>query len=387
MNWAPGVRAAIATTVCLVLTSAGGGAAAAAGSSVTHWGSFFAGNGAEDRLVSPTALELPGRVVEVASSNSTQYALLANGSVYAWGLGNNGQLGDGSTADSLTTPVRVHFPVGVKIAALPTDAMPYNTALAVDTTGHAWGWGLNQAGQLCLGNTAQYLIPIELPLSNVAALAGAGDHALYDSGGTVFGCGANHYGDLGNGSTNPSSVPVEVQGLAAGQVRTLVASFNDSGALLADGDYLDWGYDGQGQLGDGVIGVASAIPVAVKLPHRVTQVAQGGSFSNNGQTLVRLSDGTLRSWGADQDGQLGNHATTDQASPIAFSPPSGVTYARLATSGATSYAVSTSGDVYTWGSGSGGEIGDGGLANPETPVLVGSGVSLISATALDVVTG
>ena len=59
----------------------------AAGSSVTPGERSSQGTGAEDRLVSPTALELPGRVVEVASSNSTQYALLADGSVYAWGLG------------------------------------------------------------------------------------------------------------------------------------------------------------------------------------------------------------------------------------------------------------------------------------------------------------
>jgi alpha-tubulin suppressor-like RCC1 family protein len=117
-----------------------------------HWGSFFGnGNAHNDTLLLPTSIQLPGPVVEVATSNSTQYALLADGSVYAWGLGGDGQLGNGTTADSFTVPMRVQFPAGVTIASLPTDSMPYNTGLAIDTTGHAWGWGLDQYGQLCEG--------------------------------------------------------------------------------------------------------------------------------------------------------------------------------------------------------------------------------------------
>ena len=82
-------------------------------------GHFFGGANTftpEDMTTSPASLSLPGSVAEVATSNSSQYALLTNGSVYAWGLGNAGQLGDGATGNSFTKPVRVRFPAGVKIA-------------------------------------------------------------------------------------------------------------------------------------------------------------------------------------------------------------------------------------------------------------------------------
>ena len=78
---------------------------AARSSTVQHWGTFFGGTSTlepEDMITSPVSVRLPGRVAEVATSNSSQYALLTNGSVYAWGLGNAGQLGDGATKNSFT---------------------------------------------------------------------------------------------------------------------------------------------------------------------------------------------------------------------------------------------------------------------------------------------
>ena len=366
-----------------------GEAASASQTSIDHWGAYFGGAGNSDGLrLSPTPIHLPGQVVQVATSNSTQYALLADGSVYAWGLGNEGQLGDDNVADSLTTPVRVRFPAGVTIAALPTDVMPYDTGLALDTTGHVWGWGGSTGGSLCLVTVGPHLTPVELPFTDVTALAGAGGHALYDSNGTVYACGANRHGQLGDGTAHSSTRPVVVKDLAGFHVRALVASFADSGVLLDNGSYLDWGYDGQGQLGDGKIGVDSSVPVTVPLPHTVTQVAQGGSIGTNGQTLVMLSDGSLRSWGDGQYGQLGDKSTATRPSPVAFSPPAGVTYERLASGGVTSYAESTTGALYSWGGGSRGQLGNGTTTTTQlTPVQVESGISLISATAQDVVTG
>jgi alpha-tubulin suppressor-like RCC1 family protein len=179
---------------------------------------------------------------------------------------------------------------------------------------------------------------------------------------------------------------VAVVGLQGQDVQALVASCDNSGALLADGTYYDWGYDALGQLGDGAIGVSGDAPVKVDLPLPVSQVALGGSDKENGQTLVELSDGSFRSWGDDQFGELGDGRTTDEPSPIVFSPPVGVTYQLLASGGGTSYAVSTSGDVYAWGQGGSGQMGNGKSANQLTPLKVETGVSLISSTAQDVVT-
>ena len=335
---------------------------------------------------SPASVSLPGSVAEVATSNSSQYALLTNGSVYAWGLGNAGQLGDGATKNSFTKPVRVRFPAGVKIASLPSDVMPFDTGLAVDTKGNVWGWGDNQGGELCLGNHQKHLTPVRLPFSHVTAVAGAFDHALYDAKGQVWACGLNSLGELGDGTIKSSSWPFKVKGLGpSAHVVFLVAAFANSGALLADGKYLDWGANGEGQLGIGTLKKKlSDVPVTVPLPTRARQVTQGGSAPGNGQTLALLTNGRLYAWGYDGQGQLGDGKTAARSSPELITPPSGVTYRAVASSGGTSYGISKTGKVYAWGGGQEGQIGNGTTESSFTPVKVASGATGISATADDV---
>ncbi len=353
---------------------------------VEHWGTFFgASKGVNyDTQASPVPVTLPGPVTGIGTSNSTEYALLSNGSLYAWGLGTEGEFGDGGTKNSFTTPVRVRFPAGVRIASIPADVMPYDTALAVDTTGHVWGWGQNGGGELCLGNTKTYLTPVRLPFSRVTTLAGASNHALYDAGGVVWACGQNLDGSLGDGRMRSSTRPVRVTGLNGPLVTRLVTAFANSGALLSNGEYFDWGYDANGQLGDGLVHQSSDVPVRVNLPGPVAQVAQGGSIWNNGQTLVILTDGSLFSWGAGHSYQLGNGVTRAEPSPVRFYPPAGVTYQSLATGSATSYAVSTAGQVYAWGVSFAGQVGNGQMVTASQPVLVASGATAVSATANNV---
>ena len=361
--------------------SAGGGSA-----TTLHWGTVFGTNtGMLDMQTAPVTMNLPGTVAEVGTSNSTQYALLTNGSLYAWGVGTTGQLGDGGTQNSFDTPVQVQFPSGVKIAWIPTDAMPYDTGLAVDTTGHVWGWGENGGGELCTGKATDYLTPVELPIGTVSALAGASNHMVYDSEGAVWACGNNDDGDLGDGSQANSMTPVQVWGLPGSAVTRLVASFANAGALLADGQYFDWGYNGAGQLGNGSLGSLSDVPVPVSLPDPVSQVALGGSYWNNGQTLVLLSTGAVWGWGNNAFCQLGTGGLGSQRSPVQVFPPAGVQYQSLATGSGTAYAISTTGTVYAWGVSHVGQLGDGGTRTVCYPVQIASHAAQISSTADDAV--
>jgi alpha-tubulin suppressor-like RCC1 family protein len=98
-----------------------------------------------------------------------------------------------------------------------------------------------------------------------------------------------------------------------------------------------------------------------------------------------LSNGSLWAWGSDRFAQLGDGKTGIRRSPVQFRPPAGVTYARLATGSATSYAISTTGKVYAWGVSVLGQVGDGQTSPARAPVLVASQATSISATANDVV--
>ena len=141
----------------------------------------------------------------------------------------------------------------------------------------------------------------------------------------------------------------------------LVASFANSGALLSNGKYFDWGYNGAGQLGDGDHrqGIGRPGPGALAAPGHV-RVAQGGSIWNNGQTLVKLSDGSL--WGPGQQPGLPARprgAGRQVAAGPLLRPRPGCRYRSLATGSATSYAVSSTGNVYAWGVSYEGQLGDG----------------------------
>jgi alpha-tubulin suppressor-like RCC1 family protein len=362
----------------LTVVLAGGAASAQAGTTVDYWGSG---------KVSPVGVSLPGTVAEVGTNNGAEYALLTNGTVYAWGSGVHGELGDGSST-STSKPVQVQFPAGVTIASIPTDAMPWDTAYAIDANGNVWGWGANAGGELCLNNLTSYDTPQEITrLSDVTAVAGAAQHTTYAAGGKLYSCGVNYDGQLGNGGTKNSHIPVKVNmsAMTDAPVTALVSGFANVGALLSDGTYYDWGWNGGGQVGIGTTGGSQLEPIQVTLPATVTQVVQGGNGLSDGQSTVLLSNGTVYAWGTNADGQLGTGNLTSKSSPVQISPPSGVTYEALASSGDTSYAVSTTGDVYSWGGNHSGQLGNGTKTNTKLPGKVLSGAtSLISATSNDV---
>ncbi len=374
---------ALGFTLAPASAQSGHGPAQPGQGTVDHWGGYI-GTPSRDIHLVPASISLPGQVAEVGTSNSTEYALLTNGTLYAWGGGTHGQLGNGRRRSSNSVPVRVQFPAGVRIASVPADVMPFDTGLAVDTHGHVWGWGYNRDGELCLGTTNSHTTPVELPFANVSAVAGAGAHATYDAGGTLYSCGSGRYGELGDGNMRNSTTPARIRGLNGQFVTGLVAAFANEGALLGNGQYVDWGLDSKGQLGDGTVNRSSDRPVPVSLPGQVIQVAEGGSVFSNGQTLVMLSDGSLEAWGDGQDFQLGNGHKGVFASPVPFSAPPGVTYAALATGGQTSYALSTNGVVYAWGASKAGQVGDGQTTPARRPVAVDFGAASLSATANDV---
>ena len=371
-----------ATAVLVLAMTAAASPVAAATGGVNYWGYLFG-----KAHLTPAAMSIPGTVVQVASSNTTLYALTSTGLVYAWGTGIHGQLGDGGTTNS-ATPVKVDFPAGVTIANMPTDVMPNAGALAVDTNGNVWAWGDDVHGVDCMGTT-QFLTPVQVPISHVTLISSASGHALFESAGTLYACGGNSLGELGDGHTGAHTGPIAVTGLTGQTVIGVYSSSEDAYALTASGALYAWGGIAQDELCNGSHVADSDVPVQVPFTDSspVTEVTAGGSLDTNGSLLVGLADGTFWACGSDTLGQLGDGGSTNQALPIQVNPPAGVTYKEIAMSGATAYAVDTNGNVWAWGWDVQGQVGNGVKENAVlTPleVLSGQGVTQMSATAQDV---
>ncbi len=359
--------------------------ALAASQTVYSWGDFGSAGPVSPIVDSPRAIAgIPGTITQIATSNSDSYALSSTGAVWAFGAGQYGELGNGTTTNSFSTPVEVRFPTGTIIKSLP-DLTPYDTAMAIDSHGNIWGWGINNDGELCLGSTIEETIPVQLPLANVSLATGSGGHSLYDSNGVLYGCGDNATGDLGNGDTQDTLSPVTVEGLPHETVTALTSSYQDSGALLSDGSYWNWGLNNYGQLGNGKT-TNSSVPVKVSAGTTVIRAVEGGNTANDGQTIVVLSSGKIRGWGSNGWGQLCNGSTASKvSSPIRISAPSGTTWVSFASGGSTSYGLDSSGNLWSCGANSEGEAGVGTESTDQVmPAKILSNVLDVSATSRNV---
>ncbi|WPB75748.1 hypothetical protein KYC5002_42990 [Archangium violaceum] len=198
------------------------------------------------------AWDAPQRGV-LSQSLSDSLAVAPDGTLWAWGLNNNGQAGDGTTTPRLT-PVRVPGLTDVVATAAATG----NFSLAVRENGSVWAWGANNSGQLGDGTTTRRLTPMQVSgLTNVVSVAAGRFFSLaLKRDGTVWSWGANNNGQLGDGTTTQRLTPVRVPALT--DVVAITASGSQSLALRGDGTVWAWGSNEFGQLGNGS-GAGSAV--------------------------------------------------------------------------------------------------------------------------------
>lgn len=177
----------------------------------------------------------------------------------------------------------------------------YTHTLALDGEGTVWAWGQNNAGQLGDGTTTDRPWPEPVPnLPEIVDVSAGWWYSLaLDAQGNIWAWGSNQYGKLGIGSwiNEPETVPVRIQGVTG--VVSIRAGFEHSLALLADGTVRSWGRNTYGTLGDGTTTGANAPGVVPDLLG-VTAIDSGSWHS-----LALRHDGTVWSWGFARDGQLG----------------------------------------------------------------------------------
>lgn len=288
-------------------------------------------------------------VTAVAAGGRHSLALLADGSVVAWGAGGLGQLGDGSTSES-SVPVAVQGLSGVTAIAAGG-----SHSLALLNNGTVMAWGDNESGQLGSGSSAEDSdVPVAVKgLTGVKAIsAGASFSLALLSNGTVMAWGENESGELGNGKAGASNVPVAVKNLKG--VSAISAGGEFALALLANGTAEAWGNDERGQLGNaGVEEGSSKVAVPVEGLAGASQIAAGADHA-----LALVGGGSVVAWGDDAYGELGNGTVKPwSATPVAVSGLSGASTISAGTH--VSAALLGSGSVDTWGSNASGVLGDG----------------------------
>ena len=297
-------------------------------------------------------------VSAIAAGYMHSLALKSDGTVWAWGLNNHGQLGDGTQTDRY---IPVQVPGLTDVIAIA--AGEYH-CLALKNDGTVWAWGDNEFGQLGDGSTTDRHTPVQVSgLSGVIAVAAGGLYSLaLKSDGTVWAWGDNYRGQLGDGSTTDRHTPVEVSSLTG--VTAISAGYLHSVALKNDGTVWAWGYNNYGQLGDGST-TRRPTPVQVSGLTGVSAIEAGDQHC-----LALKNDGTVVAWGNNYFGQVGDGTQTNRSTPVQVSGLDGVGVVAVAAGGFHSLALKSDGTVVAWGRNLYGELGDGTTTDKYTPVQV-----------------
>ncbi len=304
------------------------------------------------------------------SSGYTHSCAIRSGRAVCWGLNFFAALGVGTAGLFSVAPVAVGNTTTPSFVRVSTGG--YH-GCGLTSSGAAWCWGWNQEGQTGQIGTATQLIPALVqagPLAFTQLAAGESHTCALTASGAAYCWGGNGRGELG---TDPiligtqSNVPVLVPGghtfanIDAGSVHTC-------GVTVA-GELFCWGSQENGQLGNGVVSVATSGPVLVSGGAQYQQVSAGG------QTTCAVTNvGAVQCWGAGVSGVLGNGTTNSaQAVPSPVSgafAAAGVVVNLSDPSGASACAFTTAGMAYCWGAGLAGQLGTGAALSSNVPVLV-----------------
>ncbi len=284
---------------------------------------------------------------EIAIGERHGLFLNTDGTLWAWGNGSHGAIGDG-TGEFRYSPVRVGNAMNWKKISAGGDQ-----SLAIKTDGTLWAWGDNLQGQLGDGTTTTRFSPVQIGTDlNWKEISTGGNIDQPDEGhhslaikddGTLWAWGGNRFGQLGDSTTTERHVPVQI-GTAANW-KEISAGVLHSLAIKTDGTLWAWGYNSDGQLGDGT-SKTKLSPVQIGTDKNWKHISAGYYHS-----LGVKTDGTLWAWG------FNNSEVPDNYSPVQIGTAND--WLDVSACATHSLAIKTNGTLWAWGNNFYGQLGTG----------------------------
>jgi alpha-tubulin suppressor-like RCC1 family protein len=301
-----------------------------------------------------------------ARAGSFAVAVNSAGQVYAWGRGNQGELGNGSFT-SRSRPVKVHLPKGVKVTSARAG---FEFAIALTSAGKVLTWGAGGSGDLGNGRRANHDRPVSVRLPRgvkiTAVTAGADFAAALTAAGRVLTWGDNFVGELGDGKKASTATPVYARLPRGTKIKAIAAGTDRVFAITSAGALLAWGGNDQGSLGIGGPGIRRT-PVRVHLPRGVTVVSASGGLLHS---LALTTTGKVLAWGDNEAGQLGDGTLTRRLAPVFVHLPKSAHIVAIAAGRYHSLALTRGGKILAWGYGGVGALGTGTQGDHKVPVQI-----------------
>jgi alpha-tubulin suppressor-like RCC1 family protein len=301
---------------------------------------------------------------QIAMGDGAGYGIKTDGTLWSWGDGSYGELGNNNSKDT-TTPFLVSSPIQTVAGGTSwskVSASRYNVG-AIKTDGTLWVWGGNNYGQLGIGTSSgNKSSPVQLGSNTTWKYISIGFvNGGIKTDGTLWMWGDNGNGQIGDGSTTKKSSPVQT--IAGGTNWSSVSTSGGgvSAAIKTDGTLWTWGFNYLGALGDSTT-VDKSSPVQT--------IAGGNNWKQVSTaylaTAAIKTDGTLWVWGDNRQGALGTNNITSYSSPV--QTVAGGTNWKQVTAQDATWAIKTDGTLWGWGYNPQGQIGDGTTVNKSSPV-------------------
>ena len=259
---------------------------------------------------SPTQVGALSNWSSVSNGNIFSTAVKTDGTLWAWGLNNLGQLGNNDTGNpyiEVSSPIQI----GALSTWLTTSSGAYFT-LALKTGGTLWSWGRNNNGQLGHNDVTYRSSPTQIgALTTWAFIKGGFAHSFaVKTDGTLWAWGRTELGCLGNNSTSPSQVNSPIQIGALTNWLKMSAGDATSQAIKTDGTLWTWGNNNEGSVGN------NAAPASISSPIQIGSDFWNAVNSGRRTTAAIRSDGTLWAWGRSSSGEVPNEAAVEVSSPV-----------------------------------------------------------------------